>query len=200
MEKKDGENQDQIKLEEEMSAEELAEQTAAEEFVLAFKDEDYDDPAKVEQLKESQKMLATTIAQKRHYRDKYKDATKEKPPVVPPVVPPKKEGETQETIAEKEASNKRTSLLELRQEGFSKESAEEIYKAAQTSGMTVEAVLQSPIFKPFIEQLKTKEDVEGASFTPSKRGGMKGDDIDWSKATPAQVLAHRNKINAGGDQ
>jgi hypothetical protein len=186
-----------IKLESEMSPEELAEITASEDFILGFKEEDYDDPDKLAELKQHQEKLKTTVHQKRHYRDKYQEAIKP-----PEKKPEEKKPEKKEVSTTPEKKGiERTDLVEFRQDHpeLSKEVAKEVAEHATAYGISLEEALKKPIIQKYIQDQNTKNDVEDAGITPGNRAGSGLEKKDWSSASEAEITAARNKILQGGN-
>lgn len=193
-----------FKLDEELTADELAAQEADEKFILEFKEEDMSDPDKAKELNDRLARAKTTIHQKKHYREKVQTLSEElktKGGSGDPVPPPKKDdADKQAELIEKEATNKRLTITELKSEGWSKDEAEEIYNAAKSMGLSVEKALESTVFQPFLDKLKVKKEAEGASFAPRSRGAgpAASDKIDWSKATADDVRKHGESVRRAG--
>lgn len=188
--------EEQVKLESEMSQEELAEITASEDFILGFKEEDYDDPDKLAELKQHQEKLKTTVHQKRHYRDKVKELSEKKPEPKPEEKKPeKKESKKEDTPKGIDP----IVAVEFRQDHpeLSKEVAKEILEHSIAYGISPEEALKKPIIQKFIKDSQTKEDVEDAAIQPGNRSGSGIEKKDWSGASQAEIEAARNKILNG---
>lgn len=181
----------QAKLEEEMTAEELAALQKDEDFIANFKDEDLTDPDKAAELTKALASAKTTVHQKRHFREKAKTleaAGKPKPgePAVPPVTPKPEENKGIDPVV----------ALTFRQDnpGLTKEVANEVLKHAAAYKISPEEALKSPIIAKFVKDSQVQEDVEEASVPPSRRSGGSAADRDWSNATPAEMEEQRRKI------
>jgi len=185
----DGQNPAEVTVqtEAEMTTEQLTALTEAEDFIANFKDEDLVDPVKSAELAEKLKSAKTTIAQKRHYRDKLAEATK----VVPPVVTPPKPADTAE---KKEIPS--ADRVEFRQDHpeFSKEVVKVIADHATAYGVTLDEALKNPVIQKYVKDVAVAEDVEDASVTPARHPGGNTADRDWSSASPAEMEAARNKM------
>ncbi len=195
-EHKEGENLE-IKLEEEMTPEELTQLEADEKFILEFKDEDLDNDEKKEQLQKALNNTKSTIAQKKHYRTKFQDLEKQVGQHANGDGKKKEEKAAPNAadLAEKEETNKRIAISDLRLDGFNRDQAVKVYEAAKSMGTSVDKFMQSEVGKAFLEKVKDQGDVEGASFTPKNRTNTPASDkIDWAKATPEQIKAHRTKV------
>lgn len=191
----------EFKNEEEMSAEELAEMQTAEEFVQNWNKENKSIKDATEEdiatLEKSVKLVATLSHQKKHFREKVDALEKKlkdaKPSETKPTTP-KEEAPAADVIDEKYVK------IELRQEGYSTEQAKKIVDAMKIAGLkTVEELQSSEIFKPFLEKMKNDDAIEDASFGsgPKPKTPLASDNFDWSKATPQQIEAHRNKVLTG---
>jgi hypothetical protein len=195
---------DKIKTEEQMTPEELKTLTDSEEFIVNFKEEDYEDPDKVEELRKRLQDSKTTIHQKRHYRDKVKELdikVKElgdsKPPEKKPENKPsdkegKDKGETENIVDPYKA-------LEFRQDHpeLSKEAAKEVLDYAGAKKISPEEALKKPVIQQYIKSLNDKEDIEGAQIPPKNKGASGAEKKDWSTASQAEIEAHRNKVSRG---
>lgn len=184
----------QVKTEEEMTEEERAALAASEDFITNFKDEDFADEAKVEELKKALADSKTTVHQKRHYREKVGELTKtlsEKEGTTPP---------KKEEAAAPAAPAPSTAMIEFRQDhpGLTREAVKEIFDYAKVKGITEEAALETPIIKAMLKQMDTKEDVEDASVTPTAPSATGIEKRDWSTATPAEIAAQRAAIERSG--
>lgn len=189
----------EVKMDSELSPEELTAQTENEDFILNFSEEDSQDPDKVEKLNELLKDAKTTIHQKRHYRSKFEEATKppETPEVPKPEVP-----KTPETPAvpatpvTPEDGVDPVKKITFRQDHpeLPKEVAEQIFAHADAYKIDPEEALKSDLIQNYIENTKNSADVVDASIPP---GGAPGSEVgkkDWSTASQTDVEAQRNKI------
>lgn len=195
---------EEIKLEEGMSAEELKTLQESEDFIANFKDEDYEDPDKVEELKKKLKDSQTTIHQKRHYRDKVKELNdkvvelekgkkpEEKKPEKKPSEDGKEKGETEGQIDPYIA-------LEFRQDHpeLSKEAVKEVLDYAGAKKISPEEALKKPVIQQYIKSLDDADDVEDASVKPGNRGSGGAEKKDWSTASQKEIEAQRNRISFG---
>lgn len=190
-----GANQDNqpIKLDEELSADELKAQQQNEDFIANFKEEDLADEEKSKQLKDALKTAKTTVAQKRHYRTKYQEATKPKAAEKPNEQPTKPAA----------SDDSKEVILELRQDNpwMSKETAAEVVRLSKANNESVEATLKRTYVASWLEKEKNAADVESASVTPKRNGGGAADsmgDKDWSNATPEEMEKKRLEIMSRG--
>lgn len=187
-----GENQDKNQLEN-LTDDQIKEIEASEEFILNFKDEDYDDPDKAAELRQHLEKARTTIHQKRHFREKATKLEEQlkagKPAPAKPAAPEKKEGDEKKGVDPVIALTFRQDHPEL-----SKEVAAEVIRHASAYGVTPDEALESPIIKTFIKNSQNKEDVEDASVAPSRKSSTGIEKRDWSNASPAEIEAQRRKI------
>ena len=192
-----------VKPEEEMTAEELAALTADEDFIANFKDEDKSDPEKVTKLNEAiLRSAQTTVHQKRHYREALKKAKEGPKPGTPEAAP---EGATGPTGATGPAPKEEVKgidpvvALTFRQDHpeLSKEAAKVVLEHAAKTGDDPEEALKSPMVKSYLKSLVDAADLEGASPAPSNRSGSGIADKDWSTATPEEIAAERNRVMMG---
>lgn len=193
----------EVKPEEEMTQEELDALHGDEDFIANFKEEDKQDPEKVEKLNEALLRSAqTTIHQKRHYRTKLQDATKPADPQKPadPAAPANQkpaESTAQDKQDEKKVDPNVATNFRLDHPELSKDQQLKVIAHAGAYGITPEAALEDPLMQSYISTTNTQEDVEGASPAPATPGGTGVADRDWSKATVEEVEAARNKILYG---
>lgn len=192
-----------VKMEEDMSPEELKELNEAEDFITNFKEEDLDDPDKVEDLTKKLKAAQTTIHQKRHYREKFQEADKalkeKDPKEKKPVNPPEPTGKEGKPAGETENKVDPYIALEFRQDHpeLSKAAVKEIIDYAGLKKISPEEALKLPVMKSLIKDLENTEDIEGASIVPGRKGASGGGGKDWSSATQAEIDAERNRIQYG---
>lgn len=191
-----GENQEGEINVEDLTQEQLAEIEESEKFILDFKDEDYDDPDKVEELKKHHARAKTTIHQKRHFRDKVGTLTTEIETLKkgPKPAAKKPEGGAPEAGASIDA----TVALEFRQDHpeLSKEVAKEVVAHAKAYNITPEEALAKPFMQAYIKSLNKEEDIDEASPASKNRGGA-GSGIekkDWSNASQAEIEEQRRKM------
>lgn len=181
------------KPEEEMTEEELKALHEAEDFIANFDEEDLSDPDKSKELAEKLKSAKTTIAQKRHYRDKYQEVTKGGKPTPPkpaePVTPPAKPEENRKEISSAER-------VEFRQDhpDLTKDVVKEIADHAAAYGISMEEAFKKPIIQKYIKDVQDAEDVEDASVGPTQRPASGVSEKDWSTASKEEVDAARLKI------
>lgn len=192
-ENQDPEDQNQFVSEEEMSEEDRKALQENEDFILNFKDEDLEDEEKkdkLEKLLADRKILATTIAQKRHYREKVK------PGKTPAAAAPAAPAATQE----KPVDDTSTMLtFRLDHPELSKDVAKEVIDFARAHKISPDEALKKPVIKSYIASAKKDEDVEDATPGPSRGGRGSGPAAkDWSKASQAEVEAERARIQAQG--
>lgn len=191
---------------ENLTPEQIADVEAAEKFILEFKDEDYEDPEKIEELKKAHKQAQTTIHQKVHFRDKAKkledalsanniDPATGKPKVAAPAT-------TTTTTTKKEEAPKGVDPLQVvtfRQDNpsLSKEVVAEIARIAGAFGISMEEAAGTETGKAVIKTLGNKESNADASLPPSRKSGTGLEKKDWSTASPAEIEAKRNQILTG---
>ena len=180
-----------------MSAEDLQALKENEEFLLNVKDEDFEDPDKVTEITKRLKDAQTTIHQKRHYREKVvelNEKLKTPPAPKPPETkaPEKKADEAPKGVDPVKA-------LEFRQDHpeLSKDVAKEILEGALAYGITPEEYLKKPMVQKYVQDQKTKEDVEDGSIAPGNRSGSEAEKKDWSSASQKDIEAERNRILQG---
>lgn len=183
---------------ENLSAEQIAEIEASDEFIVNFKDEDYDDPDKVEELRKHVANSKTTINQKRHFRDKVTklEETIKNGSGKPPV---KKEGEADNGKPPVTEANKGVDPVQVvtfRQDNpsLSKTTVAEITRIAGAFGISMEEAAASETGKAVIKNLENKESNADASLPPSRKAGTGLEKKDWSNASPAEIDAQRRKI------
>lgn len=185
----EGQNPDatpEVKMEEDMTEEELKELNDAEEFISKFSEEDFQDTEKVEKLEAALKSAKTTVAQKKHFRELLKKAKDENPEAT--VTTEKKEIKV-EGIDPAVSTEFRLDHPEL-----SKVQAKKVLEHAGAYKIDPEMALADPLMQKYIEGTNTREDVDDASPTPAVTGGGEIGTKDWSKATQAEMDAQRNKM------
>lgn len=193
-EQKPGENPQEINVEN-LTAEQLAEIEESEKFILDFKDEDYNDPDKSEELKKHLATARTTIHQKKHFREKVTNLEKELEPFkkAPKPNPEKKPDQNNDS-----KEDNRTLAVEFRQDHpeLPREVALEVIAHAKAYGITPEEALVTPVIKNYIKSTQKDEDIDEGSPKPKGGGGsITGiEKRDWSNATEAEIQAQRNKI------
>lgn len=187
---------DGVKGEEEMAPEDLKILQESEEFIENFKDEDFEDPDKAEEIRKRLKDAQTTIHQKRHYRDKVKDLAKELETLKKP--PEEKKPEKKEEKKEGSDSVHVDPIVALtfRQDHpeVPRAVVQEILDYAGVKQITPEEALKKSFIQTMIKEEKTKEDAEDAGISPTRKGAPEGGKKDWSNASEADVRAQRNKI------
>lgn len=187
-----------FKPEDQMSPEEIQAITDAEEFVLNFKDEDYDDPDKFAELKEKQAQLKTTIHQKRHFREKVKELSTQKPPA--PTKPEEKKPEKKEEKEEAKGVDTATANeFRLDHPELPKEVAKRVIAHASAYNISPEEALKDPLMKKYVEDELNKKDIDDASTAPGNRSGTGPKQKDWSTASEADIQAQRNKVMGFGN-
>lgn len=202
-----GENQNDNKNQsvdvEKLTPEQIAEIEQSEEFLLGFKDEDFQDADKVAELQKHLDRAKTTVHQKRHFREKVATLTQdlEKAKGGNGSQPPKpKPGEEAQAVADTKAGVDPIVALTFRQDHpeLSKEVANEVIKHAGAYGITPEEALAAPIIKSYVEKQTNKEDVEDASIGESRNKGSGTEKRDWSGASESDVEAQRRRIMGMG--
>lgn len=176
-----------------MTQEELTALHEAEDFITNFDESDLIDPDKSAELMEKLKSAKTTIAQKRHYRDKYQEVSKGGKPTHPakpePVVPPQKTEDQKKEISSSERVEFRQDHPEL-----PKEVVKEISDHASAYGISMEDALKKPIIQKYIKDVQDVEDIEGASVGPTHRPSSGVAEKDWSNASAEEMNQQRLKI------
>lgn len=187
-------NQSSVKVDEDLTPEELAVQQGNEDFILNFKDEDLEDEDKAAKLEEALKNAKTTVAQKRHYREKFAAATKSKAPEKPGAAAAPNSTPSDDT---------KELILELRQDNpwLSKESAAEVVRLSKVNNETIEETLKRPYVASWLEKEKNSKDIDDASVAPSRNGGggNGAGSRDWSNATPEEMDKERARIMSQGN-
>lgn len=174
-----------------LTADQIAEIEKAEEFILGFKDEDYNDPDKLEELKQAQKKAVTTIHQKRHFRDKVTELEgklKPEKPGKPAVAAPADDG------AKKGVDPVQVVTFRQDNPSYAKATVEEITRIAGAFGVSMEEAAATETGKAVIKSLENKEANADASIAPSRKSGTGLEKRDWSNATPAEMDAERHRI------
>lgn len=188
----------EYKPEEEMTKEELDALHADEDYIANFKDEDYQDPEKVEKLQEALKSAQTTIHQKRHYRTKFEELNGKgnpKPGDPAPAAPAAPAAPTaQDKADEKKVDPNVATNFRLDHPELSKDQQLKVIAHAGAYGISPEEALKDPLMQSYIQSMNTQEDVEDASPSPRPRAGAGIADRDWSNASPAEIEAARNKM------
>lgn len=198
-----GENQfdkNQFKSEDEMTPDEIKAQEEKENLILNFKEEDLQDDEKRAQLEEALKNSKTTIAQKRHYREKFRELAQNggKGQSAAPA------GKSDQPSAAQNSgeSFETSAIIELRQDNpwMGKDVAKEIVEMAKSRGESVSATMARPYVAAWLQQVKNDIEVEEASLPPSRKGGggSGAEERDWSTATPEEIEKQRLKILSRG--
>lgn len=177
---------------ENLSAEQLAVLEEEENFILNFKDEDWEDPEKAKRanalLMKNQK---TTISQKRHFRTKAQKLEEQSKNGGQGGKENKDKNEKKETGASAER-------LEFRQDhtDIPREAVDEIEKYAKAHNQTMEQALSGSLFlQSFVKQVKEKKKNESAGLGGnSGRKPNAGGGKDWSQASPQEIEKERNRI------
>lgn len=195
------ENKEEVKLEEAMTPEDLTALQESEDFITNFKEEDFDDPDKTEELRKRLGQAKTTVHQKRHYRDKVTELTGKLKDAGTPPKPPKEEKPEEKKEGEDAAPAPIDPVVALtfRQDHpeLTKAVAEEVLAHALAYKITPEEALKKPMVKRFIEDNKDKEDIEDASIAPENRSGQGTERKDWSTASEKEIVAERNRVLQG---
>lgn len=186
---------------ENLTPEQLAAIEESEDFITSFKEEDYDDPDKVEELRKHVENSKTTIHQKRHFRDKVKTLeakltekdTKPKDEETPKPKPEAKDDKGSVKVIDP------TEILDFRlnNPSLSKESIGEITRLAGALGVSMEEMAGSETGKAVITRIESKNDNSESSIAPSRKGGSGIEKRDWSTASPSEIEAQRNAILQG---
>lgn len=186
-----------------LTEDQIKEIDAAEDFILGFKDEDYNDPDKVEELKQAQEKAKTTIHQKRHFREK---ATKLEgvlgennidPTTGKPKVAVKKDGDGKPVAAaEAPKGVDPVQVLSFRQDNptYSKEVVAEISRIAGAFGVSMEEAAVSPTGKAVITTMTNTQSNADAGIEPTRKAGAGLEKKDWSNASPAEMDLQRRRI------
>jgi len=185
-----------------LTEDQIKEIETSEEFVLNFKDEDYADPDKVEELRKHLATTKTTIHQKRHFRDKVKEleGKGKNPDPANPQATPTVDAQKQATEDAKKGVDPSVALtFRVDHPELSKDAANEVIRHAGAYNVTPEEALESPVIKSYLATIKTKTEVEDASIPPGNNPSATGlEKRDWSNATPQEIEAQRHKIMTGG--
>ena len=161
-----------------------------EEDILKMEEEDLSDPANQAKVLEAYKKTKSLIKQKKHWREKAKGADKEadKPPV-PKKKPAGKGSELEEIRRLTERNDFRLDHPEI-----PSKMVDEVQDYASAKGISLEEALQKPIVRKFVNDKDARARLAKASPSSKHRGPQTAKPIDWTKATPEQVAAHRNEI------
>lgn len=161
-----------------------------EEDILKMEEEDLSDPANQAKVLEAYKKTKSLIKQKKHWREKAKGADKEadKPPV-PKKKPASKGSELEEIRRLTERNDFRLDHPEI-----PSKMVDEVQDYASAKGISLEEALQKPIVRKFVNDKDARARLAKASPSSKHRGPQTAKPIDWTKATPEQVAAHRNEI------
>lgn len=202
-EEKDQEDQDagqhddnhENENESELTPEQKAQQEA-EDFILNFKDEDYDDPEKVKKLEDIQKnnkLLKTTIQQKNHWRQK---ATANKPEPAAPAKTPKAPVKTETDTKDQRYSGDALTDFRLDHRELDKATVSEIVKYAKANDCTLDEAMKAEPIKIMVREKAKKEDVEDASIN-SNQNRKPASGIaarDWTNASREEIEKERLRI------
>lgn len=161
-----------------------------EEDILKMEEEDLSDPANQAKVLEAYKKTKSLIKQKKHWREKAKGTDKEadKPPV-PKKKPASKGSELEEIRRLTERNDFRLDHPEI-----PSKMVDEVQDYASAKGISLEEALQKPIVRKFVNDKDARARLAKASPSSKHRGPQTAKPIDWTKATPEQVAAHRNEI------
>lgn len=187
---------------EKLTPEQIAAIDASDEFIVNFKEEDYDDPDKVEELRKHVENSKTTIHQKRHFRDKalkLEDQIKTgsgKPAEKKEEKKPDNNGQPADGAA-KVVDPTQIVNFRLDNPSYSKEVISEITRLAGAFGVSMEEVAASETGKAVIKNIESRNDNADATLPPARRAGTGIEKRDWSNATPAEIEAQRNLILTG---
>ncbi len=178
----------------ELTPEQQKAQEEAEEFILNFKDEDLKDDEKVKSLETALKSAKTTVAQKRHFREKLAQATEAKAP--------EQGSKATEVKTEKQEDNSSSIIVDLRMDNpwMTKDVAAEIVRISKANNESVEATLKRPYISKWLSEEKSSKEVEQASISSSSKAGSGGaSQRDWSTATPEEMEKERARIMSMGN-
>lgn len=192
--------QPEFKDESQMTPEELKALQESEDFITNFKEEDFADPDKTEELRKRLADAKTTVHQKRHYRGKVTELeTKLKEKDTKPGEQKPGNAAPAQPAAEAKKDIDPYVKVSFRQDHpeLSKEVAEVVFKHAVAFGIQPEEALKDPIVQKYVKENQNKNDVEDASIAPGNRSQTDLGKKDWSKATEAEIVAQRNKILQG---
>lgn len=166
---------------------ETPEQLEAEKFITNFKDEDYDDPDAVDQLKAAQKAVKTTIAQKNHWRNKAADLAKPKSPEAAPVTP---------VPPTNIQSNELVQKVAFKQDhpDLPKEAVDELFVYAKAHNMDPEKAMERPMVKSFIKTITDNADISDATPKPSGSSKVTIPTDDWKNMPRKEFLQKRDQI------
>lgn len=145
------------------------------------------DPKDIEGVRDesAKKLLSSTAAQKKHWRDKAKslEAELERIKSAPaPVAEPEKKPKAKATDFDPEAFEQQiTEKLALKQshQGFDDSDYAKAKVFAQAEGKTVSDVVASPFFQAYLNDKRSQAASERAGADPSSRTGNSS--RDWSR-------------------
>lgn len=191
-----------VKLEDQMTDDERKALQESEDFITNFKEEDFQDPDKTEELRKRLADAKTTVHQKRHYRDKVTELSGKLDQATKDKKPEEKKPENKDDKKDQPAAPAAVDPLvaiTFRQDHpeLSKAVAQEILDHARAYNITPEDALKKPIVKQFIKDNNTKEDVDDATIVPGNRSGTGDQKKDWSNASEREIQAERQRIMQG---
>ena len=170
------------------------EQEKNEDFILNFKDEDMEDDEQRERLMEALKNAKTTVAQKRHFRQKLQDyeagEQKKKPQKSSSAAKPTQAYDDSPTL-----------IVELRQDNpwMTKEVAAEVVRQSKLNGESLAKTVKRPMVAAWLKKEKEAKQVDDATITPTRKGAGSNGNVekndanrDWSNATKEEIERQRN--------
>lgn len=178
-----------LKTEDEMSEDERNALQADEDFILNFKQEDYDDPEKAKKLDEALANAKTTIHQKRHYRERYQELKGKTPPE-------NKKPEEVKAPATGEFEIAKADQIEFRQDHpeLPKEVIKEIVEYATAMRITLDAAMEKETIKTLVRSKRDRAEIEDAGLHPQRKASGGVAEKDWSNATQQEIAAERAKM------
>jgi len=192
----DGQNQnaDDFKSEDEMTEEELTALHESEDFIANFQPEDTEDADKAAELLEKLASAKTTIAQKKHYREKFNELNEKSTPAPTGSTGPAAPADEKKTDEVKRVDPQVATDFRLDHPELSKEVAKKVIEHAAAYGNSPEEALKDPLMESFVKNANAQEDVDEASPAPGSPGSGEIAEKDWSNATSEEMDAERNKM------
>lgn len=186
----DGENDGEEGEEDDDSEDEEDEETD-------FSEQDLEDPEKRKLALAELKKSKSALKQRRIWKERAIKAGWEKnKQQKPPVKKTKKSAayESQAAVVEARQLNDLTNFR-LDNPGIPRKMVSEIQKYAVAHEMTMEQAMKRPLIQRFVNDKKLRARLSKASPNSRHRDSQTASPKDWSKATPAEVTAHRAEIN-----
>ena len=169
-----------------------------EDFILNFKDEDANDPAKVARLEKIQadaNVLKTAIHQKNHFKTKLGKAGGGAAPAPKPAAKPSAPAAPAAGTEDERWNKSAVTDFRLDNPSIPKDVVDSIVRFAKANNMKLDEAAADPVMKEIISKKKIATDVEDASISPSGRKPASPiASRDWSNASKAEIEAERLRM------